>query len=439
MTFRWTRSLSAALASLCVAVPASAQTSTLLTLGEAVDRALRAHPAITAADARIGVAEGMSATARGMRLPDIVLSGGLTLHQEPMVVAPLHSLDPATPPAFDRTLVQSQVGVQHTLYDGGMTRSRIRAADASEEATRSLRTSTEMQVLEETVMAYLGLTTARMVLDAARAQAAALEEERARAERHLDAGSVARVELLTANAVLQEARAEEAAAAARVALAERTLARLMGMEALPELALVAVTLRASSPRAGGGSSPVIRQAEQSVALAQARLSEERATRLPTVRASAGMLDFGAWEHRHALEWRAGMEITWPVFTGARGAAVRRAGAEVAAAERELDATRLRMAQEVDEAATAVSSGDERVSALTAAVAQWEEVARIQSLSLEAGAGEQRDLLRAEAGLFQARAGLALASQDALVARVRLARVEGVLSREWIDASMEGAR
>ena len=70
--------------------------------------------------------------------------------------------------------------------------------------------------------------------------------------------------------------------------------------------------------------------------------------------------------------------------------------------------------------------------MSAAVAQWEEVARIEALALEAGAGEQRDLLRAEAGLFQARAGYALAGQEALTARLRLARAEGILDREWID-------
>jgi multidrug efflux system outer membrane protein len=410
-------------------------------MGEAVDSALRRHPAISAADARIDAAEEASTAARGARLPAFAVSGALTVHQEPMVVAPLHSLSLAAPPAFDRTLVQSQLGARHTLYDGGTTQSRIRAADAGREALRFTRASTEMSVVEETTAAYLALAAARSVLDAASAQTAALAEERARAERHLDAGSAARVDLLTAEAVLQEARAEETAAAARVSLAERTLARLMGVEAtaLSDLALVAVTLRPSPARGDVSSSPLLRQSEQMVALAQARFSEERATRLPTVQASAGMLDFGAWEHRHVLEWRAGLEVIWPIFTGSRGASVRRASAEVTAAERDLDAARLQTAQALDEAATAVSTSEERVVALAAAVAQWEEVARIQSLSLEAGAGEQRDLLRAEAGLFQARAGLAVANQEALVARVRLARVEGVLSRAWIDASMEGSR
>ena len=70
--------------------------------------------------------------------------------------------------------------------------------------------------------------------------------------------------------------------------------------------------------------------------------------------------------------------------------------------------------------------------MATAVTQWEEVARIEALALEAGAGEQRDLLRAEAGVFQARAGYALATEEAIAARLRLARSRGVLVREWIN-------
>jgi outer membrane protein TolC len=366
------------------------------------------------------------------------MTGALTRHQEPMVVAPLHSLNLGNPPAFDRTLIQGQLGVQYTVYDGGATGSRIRAADAALDAAGFGQTEAEMRVLEETTTAYVGLATARMVLDAAQAQVVALEAERARVERHLDAGSAARVELLTAEAVLQEARAEEASANARLGLAERTLARLTGMDAttLPERTLEPLAVGDAPMRSDTPSSPVVHRAEQWVAVAEARLGEERAGRLPTVHAGAGVLDYGAWERRHALEWRAGVEVSWPIFTGARGAAVRSASAGVAAARADLEATRLQTGQEADRARTALATADARAAALAAAVVQWEEVARIEALALEAGAGEQRDLLRAQAGVFQARAGYALATQDAIAARLRLAAARGVLDRAWINEWME---
>ena len=425
-----------ALASLALPARSAAQA---LTLAEALDAAVGTHPALVAADARVLAAEGAGDAVRATRLPAAAVTASLTHFQEPMVVAPLHSLNLTSPPVFDRTLVQGQVGARYTLFDGGARGSRIRGADALHDATLAIRRSSEMRVLEETAAAYLAALTARAMLEAARAHTAALDEERTRAQRHFEAGSAAELEVLRAEAVLQEARAEDASARARMGLAERALARLMGVAAqdVSGRALTQVALRAAPPRGDARASPLVQQADRSVAAAEARLAEERAARLPTVDAGAGLLDFGTTGGDHVLEWRAGLEVSWPVFTGGgRSAAVRRAASEVAAARGELGAARLQVAQEIDASETAVVEADARLEALEAAVAQWEEVARIEALALAAGSGEQRDLLGAEAGLFQARAGHARARQDALLARVRLARAEGVLSRAWINESME---
>jgi outer membrane protein TolC len=201
-----------------------------LTLAEALDRALAAHPAVAAADARVIAAEEAGDAARAARLPTAAMTASLTQFQEPMVVAPLHSLNPAAPPIFDRTLVQGQVGAQYTLYDGGARTWRIRGAEATGDAMRAVRTSAGMRVLDETTTAFLSTLTARALLSAASAQAGALEAERTRAQRHFDAGSAAAVEVLRAEAALQEALAAEATAQARSGLAERSLARLMGLD-----------------------------------------------------------------------------------------------------------------------------------------------------------------------------------------------------------------
>ncbi len=79
----------------------------------------------------------------------------------------------------------------------------------------------------------------------------------------------------------------------------------------------------------------------------------------------------------------------------------------------------------------IEAADARFTALQASLRQWEELVRIELLALEAGAGTQRDLLEAEAGLFQARAGHVGARSDAVMARVRLAGASGVLDRRWI--------
>jgi outer membrane protein len=411
-----------------------------VTLAEAVDAALRSHPAVAAAAARVTAAEEAGDAARAAWLPGAAVSATLTRFEEPMVVAPFHSLDFSSPPSFDRTLVQSRLGLQYTLFDGGERSARIRGADAAHEATGFALDGTEMEILETTVAAYVGVLSARAVLEASAAQVAALGEEHARASRALAAGTTAELEVLRAAATLQEARAEEASARARVGLAERALDRLMGTdtEAISGRALVDVGARATPAAQGDvGSSPLVMGAARAVAAAEARVAEERGGRFPILEAGAGLLDYGTIAGNHVFEWQAGLQLSWPLFTGgARSAAVRRAAADLAAAESDLEATRLRVAQAIDAAQTSVVEAAARAEALELAVTQWEEVARIEALALAAGSGVQRDLLRAQAGLFQARAGHAAARYDVIVALARLARAEGTLDRVWLTESLE---
>jgi outer membrane protein TolC len=429
----------AALVALGGLVPAGSVGGQSVTLEDAVDAALRGHPAVAAAEARVTAAGEAGDAARAARLPGAAVSATLTRFEEPMIVAPFHSLDLSSPPSFDRTLVQGRLGMQYTLFDGGARSARIRAADAAHDATGFARDGTAMEILESTIAAYVGVLSARALLEASTAQLEALEEEHARASRALAAGTTAELEVLRAAATLQEARAEEASARARVGLAERALARLMGTdaEAISGRPLLDVGVRATPPRGHAASSPLVMSASRAVAAAEARVAEERGGRLPTLEAGAGLLDYGTISGGHVFEWQAGLQVSWPLFTGgARNAAVRRAAADLAAAESDLEATRLRVAQAIDAAETSVVEADTRAEALELAVVQWEEVARIEALALAAGSGVQRDLLRAQAGLFQARAGHAAARYDAIVARARLARADGTLDRTWLNESLE---
>ncbi len=418
---------------------ASAQS---LTLVDAVDAALRAHPSVAAAEARVQAAEGAGDAARSARLPGASLDATLTRFQEPMIVAPFHSLDFSNPPTFDRTLVQGRLALAYTVFDGGGRSSRIRGADALLEASTHGRADTEMAVVEETARAFVGVLSAQAVFEAADAQVQALEEEAGRAQQRFDAGTAAELEVLRSQATLQEARAQRASAEARVGLAERVLARLMAVDpasvSATRLADVAISDTDAPPQTPDTQrSPLVLQADRAALAAEARLAEERAGRLPTVQAGAGVLDYGTLDDKHVFEWQAGVQVSWPLFTGgARSASVRRAEAELTAARMELDAATLRVAQAIDAAETAVVEADARAEALDLAVAQWEEVARIEALALDAGSGVQADLLRAEAGLFQARAGYARARYDGVLSRINLARGGGTLDRDWLDEALE---
>ena len=416
--------------------------SEALTLGDAVASALRTHPTLEVARAREESADAGLSAARAARFPGLALNANLTQFQEPMVVAPLHSFDPTNPPIFDRTLVQGRLGLQYTLFDAGQRGSRIDASGAQAEAARYGREATEMQILENVTAAYLGVLSSRAIRVAAGAQVEALRSELDRARQNVDAGTAAEVEALRAAATLQDALAQEAAAAANTGLAERTLARVMGVDpgGISGRPLADLTLTSREGASETRTSPLLAQADRTVLAAEARLGEQRAARLPRLEASAGLLDYGTATGEHVAEWQAGLQLSWPVFTGgARGAAVRRAEADLAAARGQRAEAELNVSGASDAASTALTRAQALAAALQASVTQWTEVTRIEALALETGAGVQRDLLRAQAGLFQARAGYAQARYDAMLARVRLARAAGILDSAWLDTALETNR
>lgn len=426
----------AALLSCALPRPALSQA---LTLSEALDSALASHPSVVAARARVDGARAAVSAARAQWVPTLAGSAGLTRFQEPMVVAPLHGFDPTHPPAFDRTLIQGQLGLQYTLFDGGARGARIRVAGAGEAEAIASRDGTRMQVLESVTQAYLAALAAHDVLDAANRQVAALEAEHDRASQNLEQGTAARVEVLRAEAALMDARAQAASAESGARLSRNDLARLMGVDPtwIGDRTLVDVAAIQAPEPSAGAESPEVERARRAVDAAQARVSQETANRLPMFQASAALVDYAAATGSPVTEWQAGLKVSWPLFTGgARRAAIRQARAGVRSAQASLHLAELQNQQAIDAADAAVVEADARTEALQASVRQWQEVARIEALSLTEGSGVQSDLLRAQAGLFQARAGYARARYDAVLARVRLARAQGSLDRKWMDTALE---
>lgn len=452
-----TLGIGAALSHLLLPGAASAQSGSgrsapSLTLAEVVTAALEHHPSVRAATARLEAQSAQGRIARAARIPTLYSAGQFTRYQEPMVVAPFHGLDLTNPPLFDETLIQGQVGLQYTVFDGGARRARIRGADELRAMSESRREATRQDLIAQVSGAFLGVVQARRVREAARRQVEALAAERDRARQGLEQGTVARVAVLRADAALRDAEARLASAQARTGVAERNLSRLTGMNAddidaarltpPPPPAGEATPDHAESPArevsaALEAASPELAAASSAVEAARSRVRQEKARLLPSLAADAGLMTFGSGGGDFTTEWRAGIQLSWPVFTGgARVGAIRRAEAEARAAREDLALARLEVAGFVDAARAAVEEADARARALAAAVAQWEEVARIEALSLREGAAVQSDYLRAEASLFQARAGLAGARNDQILARVRLARALGRLTPEWLHTSLE---
>lgn len=421
--------------------PALAQRADTLGLTSLLERALATHPAARGARARVEAAEAGVGQARAAYLPSLGLGATAARHQEPMVVAPLHGFDPTQPPLFDRTLYQGQLAAGYTLYDGGGRSARARRAAELLDAAGAARREADATLLARTTQAYLDVLTAREVRAAHVRRTEALAAERARVALLLEAGRAARVALLRAQAAESQARAERVRSQGDVLVAERELARLTGLPtetvAGAELAPLAPS-PAAQPANGEAAAPAVHRALAEAAAARAGAQEARAALLPRLDLQGHYLGFAGGDVAPVGEWNAGVRVSWPVFTGgARSHAVALATAEAEAAEARAGLERLRVQAELDRAHAAWVAADAQAEALAAAVAQLEEVARIERLALETGAGVQTDYLAAEAALLEARAGLAHARHAASAARAWMAAATGALTPEWARRNLEG--
>lgn len=420
-----------------------------LTLSEAISLALDHHPAVGQAEALHAAAASAVRQARGALYPALSVEGNLTRFQEPMVVAPLHGFDPTAPPTFDRSLAQGYLSAGYLLWDGGARAARIHQAEAGEGMAGAGREGAQMEVAAQVSAAYLEVLSQRDLLEAAESQRTALEGELSRVEQFLGQGKAARVDLLRVQAALSRAEASEISVRSNLEVARGRLARLTGLDEREVSArgLGRVRLRIPEPPSQGEALAAAREANPDLAAARQRLAgasagarEAEAAWFPRLQAGGRYTDYGTLSGGHSQEWQASLRVSYPLFTGgARVGEQERARAEARQASEGLRLAELSLEDDVERAEASVSESRARREALEQAVAQAEEVTRIEALSLEAGAGVQTDYLQAQAELFQTRASLAQARHGEVLARIQLARVMGELTLTWIDENTEVER
>jgi outer membrane protein TolC len=362
-----------------------------------------------------------------------------------MVVSPLHGFDPLNPPAFDPTLIQGRVAVSHVLYDGGARGARVAGARGLEAASEAGLADVRAAALEELAEAFLGVLSARDVLLAERERVRELEAEHLRASQLFDEGAAPRLALLRAGSELSAARAEADAAQARVTLAESTLARRMGVptESLASRFLTDVSpggpTNVDQPEAPGVP-PLVAAARERAGAAAARVTEAAAAHRPRLTATGALQEFGGGSSEFNTEWQGGLQIEYSIFNGgATRHAVELARAELREAEAQVTEAERAVADARDAAEAARVEALARSAALADAVASLEELVRVERLALEEGAGVQRDFLQAAASLAEARSGLAQARRASVLAEVRLARVSGALTADWLLRLAERGR
>jgi outer membrane protein TolC len=427
-----------------------------LTLTEATERARQSHPSVGMAAATAEAAAAAVGQANSAWWPQLTTRANVTSFEEPMLVAPIHGFAQGQVEQieFANTLVQGNLSLGWTIFDGKRV-NQIRGARATAAGAELAQSAVEMGLTARVTRAYLRVLTARGILDAIERRTNALAVERGRVEQFLEQGRAARVELLRVEAALAQAEAERVATATRLDLAERDLARLVDLPpeetraARLQPVRLAPTARLEDRQEllerALANNPELEAARRSLEAAEAERRVARASWIPSL-SLAGNYQlyssdnaFGA-DGRTTAEWNVGVALSYPLFTGGnRSSVVSRASAEARRAREELRQAELESGESVDRALNAALETGALVEALARAEGHQSEVARIELLSLEAGAGTQTDYLRAEADLARARSVLVEARHNEIAAWVEVARVVGELTPEWLARTVEAAR
>jgi len=421
-------------------------TSSRLSLRGAVVAAQAHYPTIAAAEANRDAAASAVGEAKAARWPTLRLTGAATRYEEPMLVTPIHAFQVDALPPFNETILQGTLNASWTLFDGWARGARIDAASRQRDASESALTATEQDLVLRVVRAYLHVLTSAQVLEAQDQRLTALTAERERAARLLAAGRAAEVEVLRAEAARASAEAERIRLAALLDIAQHDLARVAGMapERVQRAPLVAVALRdTTSPdratlhEAARAASPFLQQSRQRLAASAAQAQVARGRRWPQLDLFGNSIGWSDADGHDALEWNAGAQLVYPIFTGgAISKGIDKADALQTASQEAVRIDEIQVEQDIDRALARTVETHARVRSLRTAVERYIEVVRIERLSLDAGSGTQTDYLRAEADLLEARAGLVEAQHGEMAARAELARVTGELDADWIARTLE---
>ena len=412
-----------------------------LSLAAAVEMALENSFSVRAESARLTSWRERHGAAKAESRPQVSAALRATEFQHPMVISPIHGFTADVTPTLDKTLFQGALDLSFSLYDGGARRSSVRQSEAQMGAAGHSVVDTQQGVVAEIIHIYLQILGNEEILQAHDWRLEALRSEAARVEDQFSVGRVAEVEVLRIAAAVAEAEAERILLAADQETAERSLARSLGLDhgRVPAIALRAVALRDQDLVSRNdlygqamSTNAAILRARALLRASEAKIEFARSTRMPKLTALGNITDYGSAEGEFGAEWWVGLKLAMPLYTGGRSA--REIGG--AEAERNEAAARLReaerrLAESVDRTATTWQATIARETSLSAAVRGLAAVAEVERQRLESGAGTPADFLDAQADLLNGKAGLTLARNATILARVELARTLGELDASWI--------
>ncbi len=335
----------------------------------------------------------------------------------------------------DSANYRAGVEVNQLLYDFGATDNQILAAKAVRQQREAEIADTRERIALAASEAYLELVRAEDLTAAADRYLMALVNLRTTISLRTDSGVANVADVHMAETRVQSARGERARSQTRSVASRARLLQLTGEHVAraspPDRLIDAVksAIQATSDDAGRG----MIAAERAAAAARAKLKIAEVSLYPSIGARAGYTHpFGDRDLKPATS--VGITVKGDLFNGGASAGrTQAATAEMQAAERNVELTRLTNATDVTVAAAEQAGAAERKSA---SGRQLESANKARQTSLEEyGIGRRTltDVLNAEQEILRAETDRINAGADAAVAILRAGAARQVLVRVLADA------
>lgn len=415
-----------ALTALTIALPTlcfpTAALAAPVAMDELVAKALAQSPNVQAAQSSLAAQEARIGVARSGFWPQVALSTG---------TSQTTSASPSQTTATPFNLTNAGVSVQQNLFTFGKLDAAVEQAQAATEAARAQAALTAVEVAYGTRAAYLGWVQAAGLEAQAAEQIRYAEATLAEANARFKAGVAPRLEVTRAQTALAQAKAAMAGARATTAQARRTLAAAIGQTAPVDGTPVFPAEPAVAKRPLGDIEAAALE-HPTLHTGQAQLAQAAATRraaevagMPDVSANASY-GVRARDFQGAQNWAAGVNLSWPLFTGFSVTNQAEAARQSEATSRaNLDARRLEILRDVDNAYLALAGAKERVPAAKSAVDSARENLVQAQGRYRAGVGSIIEVADAQQLLASAQADWVRATTSYHLAIADLQRAMGV--------------
>jgi outer membrane protein len=434
-----------ALASVFSFVPNPARgEETVLTLQEAIHRAMSGNPGITAAAAGLDASEHRVYEARAGFLPQASLSASYRRATQNQALPPWMNVSDASGSIskfFARESMDSfdnfafSLNVSQLVWDFGRTSGTLESAKSLRDASAfDLKTARESLWLQVTQSYFTVLATQELV--------SAADETRKQMKKHLE---LARAQ---AEAGVRQ-RIDVTRAAADLSSAELSLVKAANAHRLARLALnSAMGVAEDAPyrvqRPPGSEVVKVDSLDQEVQEALLHRPEVQALK-KRVQATAELVRLaksawyptiaanGRWSHMGyqiddlPYNWGVGATLTWNVFSGLQTThSVQEAEATLRAQQALLEQYEIAVRTEVESVALSYREALDKIAPVKSMLESARETLYLAEGRYSAGTGGIVEVTDAQAILTQARVGMIQAEYDIEIARARLLKALGTV-------------